>query len=205
MKKLVLVFACVAGMVGLASAQSRFGVKAGYNSSTWSGDLIEKDEQASRNGFHVGLIGEWGLGKSFFFQPQLLYVNKGTAVKHEDHKDQYSVNSIDVPLNFVWKSSGEKAKFFAGTGPQLGLNISASEEHDGETEDLSIGNESTDDLKPLDFGWNFLAGIEFKNNIFLSANYSLGLANQNPASSATAKSNYFGVSVGYFFGGKKSK
>ncbi|HSR38876.1 MAG TPA: outer membrane beta-barrel protein, partial [Phnomibacter sp.] len=89
--------------------------------------------------------------------------------------------------------------------PQVGLNVGAKlvAKEENEEENLNIGNSETDDLKPFDFGWKFLAGVELKNNLFFSVNYSLGLANLNPASDLTAKSNYFGVSLGYFFGGAK--
>ena len=205
MKKIVMMICLVAGVASVAQAQARFGVKAGYTNSTWSGDLIDADEKKSNNGFHAGLVAEWGLKNNFFFQPHLMFVRKGVRVDHGDHMDNINVSSIDLPLNFVWKSSGEKARFFGGTGPQVGLNVGAKlvAKEENEEESLNIGNSETDDLKPFDFGWNFLAGVELKNNLFFSVNYSLGLANLNPASDLTAKSNYFGVSLGYFFGGAK--
>lgn len=209
MKKVFLFSMALLVLGTVATAQARFGVKAGYNNGTWSGDLIEKDEKKSHHGYHFGLVADWSLGKQkqFFFQPHLQFVRKGVRVDHGDHMDNINVNSIDIPLNFGWRSSGEGAKFFAGTGPQLGFNLSARQVSKEENEDtkLSIGTGANDDLKPLDFGWNFLAGVELSNHLFASVNYSLGIANLNPASSLTARSNYFGVSLGYFFGGKKAK
>lgn len=204
MKKWTLMLALVAGAT-FAQAQ-RLGAKAGYTNGTWGGDLIESDEKKSNNGFHVGLVAEWNLSKQFFFQPHLLFNRKGVRVDHGDHMDNINVSSFDLPLNFVYKTKGAGAKFFAGTGPQVGFNVGARAiaKEENENEKLKIGSSSTDDLKPLDFGWNFLAGVELKNNLFFSANYSLGMANLNPANSLTARSNYFGISIGYFILNKKT-
>lgn len=207
MKKVLLLAIVMVSMGNMAKAQVRMGVKAGYTNSTWSGDLIDADERKANHGYHMGLVAEWKLANQFYFQPHLQFVRKGVRVNHGDHMDNINVNSIDLPMNLIWKSAGTRARFFGGTGPQIGLNVGAREIAKSENKDekLSIGNSDSDDLKPLDFGWNFLAGVELSSNLFFSINYSLGIANQNPASTLSARSNYLGASVGYFFGGKKAK
>ncbi|HMP93616.1 MAG TPA: porin family protein [Phnomibacter sp.] len=204
----VLLFSTTLFALVLSSQAQRLGVKAGYVNSTWGGDYIDADEKKSNNGFLVGLVGEVGLASQLYFQPHLQFVRKGVRVDHGDHMDNLNVSTVDLPLNLVYKTKGAGSKFFAGTGPQLGLNVGARavNKEENENEKLVIGTGANADLKPIDFGWNFLAGIEMSNNLFLSANYALGIANQAAnAGNRKARSNYFGFSVGYFLGGSKTK
>jgi hypothetical protein len=210
MKK-ILFAALLVVSVNAVMAQTRFGAKLGPNWANWSVkvDGEKDDEYKSRLGFHAGFVADIGISSNFSIQPQLLYVNKGSAIEHEDHTDKAVINSIDIPVNFLYKAPSSGGTFFVGGGPNLGFNLSGtlkSEEH--ENEKIEIGSDPGQ-LKGFDFGLNFLAGYELSNGLFFSANYTPGLTNlQNVPSSAeidlTARSNYFGISVGYFFGAKAS-
>ncbi|MFZ9718705.1 MAG: outer membrane beta-barrel protein, partial [Chitinophagaceae bacterium] len=114
--KRVLMMSAVLLISSYVSAQNKIGVKAGLNLNhvtTNSADL--KSELSARPSFHLGLVGDLSLGKTLSFQPQLLYSGRGGKVAHDDHKDVYAFNSLEVPLNFVY-SEYEKGGFFAGAG-----------------------------------------------------------------------------------------
>jgi hypothetical protein len=206
MKK-ILFAALLVVSVNAVMAQTKFGVKMGPNWANWTvkEDGQRDDEFKSRFGFHAGFVADIGISSNFSFQPQLLYVNKGSAIDHGDHTDNAVMNSIDIPLNFLYKAPSSGGTFFVGGGPNLGFNLSGtmkSDEH--ENEKIEIGSD-VGQLKGFDFGLNFLAGYELKNGLFFSANYTPGLTNLANVPSGvdyTARSNYFGLSVGYFFGGK---
>jgi hypothetical protein len=202
--------ALVAVMItGIVSAQTRFGIKAGPNLANWTVKFEgeKDDEYKSRTGFHFGAVIDHSISEKFSIQPQLLFVSKGAAIDHEDHTDKAVVNAIDVPINFLFKAPAGSGKFFIGGGPNLGFNLSAEIKSDEEgDEKLDIGSEEGE-LKGFDFGLNFLAGYELNSGLFFSANYTPGISNLQNAPSGvdlTARSNYFGISIGYFFGGKAS-
>lgn len=203
-------FVMAAGVAGFAFGQTTFGVKGGINPSIWNvkvGDTKE-DDYKSRIGFHFGGVVDFSISDNFSIQPQLLFVNKGSKEKHGDHDDKILVNAIDIPVNFLYKTNVGKGKFFVGGGPNLGFNLSAKikGEHDGEVEEekIEIGSEAGQ-LKGFDFGLNALAGYQFGNGLFVSANFTPGIANLSNTNNTTSRSSYFGLSAGFMFGGSKSK
>jgi hypothetical protein len=206
MKK-ILFAALLVVSANVVMAQVRFGAKLGPNWANWTvkEDGQKDDEFKSRLGFHAGFVADIGLSEKFSIQPQLLYVNKGSAIDHEDHTDNAVIQSIDIPINFLFKAPSSGGNFFIGGGPNLGFNLSGMLKSDEEgDEKIEIGSD-VGQLKGFDFGLNFLAGYELKNGLFFSANYTPGLTNLANVPSGvdyTARSNYFGLSVGYFFGGK---
>lgn len=115
-----------------------------------------------------------------------------------------------MPLNFVYntKSSGG---FFIGAGPSIAYGISGMDKYTDKTDPSNSGNSKIkfgsgdDEIKPLDFGLNALAGYKFPGGFLISGNYNLGLSNlQNGGSDAgTIKNNYFAIKLGYVFSSGK--
>jgi len=181
-----------------ANAQNKIGVKAGLNLnhiSTNDADL--KEELSARPSIHFGLVGDFSLGKQFAFQPQLLFSGRGGKVAHDGHKDVYAFNSLEIPLNFVYKADS-KGGFFAGAGPVIGYNLSGKEKAHDESESIEFGSE-IGKITRMDLGANALVGYQLKNGLFFSANYTLGVTNWSNNSNATWRNNILGLSVGYFF------
>jgi hypothetical protein len=208
MKKILLVTLVVLS-ANVVMAQTRFGAKLGPNLANWTvkEDGNKDDEFKSRLGFHLGLVADFAISERFSIQPHLLYVNKGSAIEHEDHTDYAVMQSIDIPINFLYKAASSGGTFFVGGGPNLGFNLSGMLKSDEEgDEKIEIGSE-VGQLKGFDFGLNLLAGYELKSGLFFSANYTPGITNLANVPSGvdySARSNYFGVSIGYFFGSKAS-
>jgi hypothetical protein len=76
------------------------------------------------------------------------------------------------------------------------------------SEDINFGsNEDEDDYKPFEFSGNILAGYEFSNGVFVAANYNAGLSNiaVGGDSDNSLKNRYFGVKLGFKFGGAAAK
>ena len=203
MKKVVFLGLFVFSIT-LAFGQHKFGLKGGINPSLWviKEEGQKDDELKTRVGFHAGLVTDLEISKNFSIQPQLLYVNKGSNIEHEDHTDHAVIHSIDIPVNLLYKAPAGSGKFFIGGGPNFGFNLKGTlrSDEDGD-EKIEIGGDPGQ-TKAFDFGLNFLAGYELNSGLFFSANYTPGISNlENVMGNmdVTKRSTYFGISVGYFF------
>jgi hypothetical protein len=202
MKKILLV-AIVSFISATTFAQTSFGVKAGTNfSSVKTSDAELNSELKTRTTFHFGGFANIGLSKSFAFQPQLFFSGKGASIAHGNHSDEFNINALDIPLNFLYNTNG----FFFGAGPNIGINLSGKfKTHENgieEEEKLEFGSGSGQ-LKRVDIGANFTAGYQLKSGLLFSANYTAGLTNWSNVSSEKWRNNILGISVGYTFGKKK--
>ncbi len=210
MKKLLLSAVLIA-LVGLtATAQSRFGIIAGPSFGKFkaksSGLTISGSSLTS---FHAGFLMDAALTENIYFQPQLLLSGKGGKMEITNTVEA-TLNPffVEVPLNFLYKAPAGSGKVFAGLGPYVGVGIfgKSKGESDGTSvsENIQFGSEDDDDMKRFDYGANFVAGYEFANGLLINVNYSLGLADLSPATDggdASFKLQYFGISLGYLFGG----
>ena len=68
-------------------------------------------------------------------------------------------------------------------------------------------NPDEDDMRALDFGANFLAGIETRTGFLVAVNYTHGLSDLAPGGDASndshIKNRFFGFKAGYLLKGKK--
>ena len=212
MKKIsiLLVFFSICHIV---NAQVQFGVHAdgiiASQSIKVSGFKITSD---SRFSWKAGLIASVPAAEQISFMPQLNLVNKGSKFNFDGLKTETKLTYIELPLNFVYNSNG----FFGGVGPVLSYGMSGTERMtDGtDTQEVKIkfdGKEDgTDDYshyKVFEFGGNLIAGYKLESGLFFNVHYNFGLSNIAPTSEGTAKNNYFGFGIGYFFngGGSASK
>ena len=192
------------------NAQVRFGIKAGINlpNVTAKSDGTKEDTKMSF-GFHVGTIADWSLSESFSVQPGLLFSTKGfktTTVMQGISVDiTETVNYLEIPINAMYKLPVGSAKILIFGGPYFGYALSGKAKGTAmgvsDTQTLHIGSSDTDDLKAMDLGLNFGAGVEISNFV-VTAQYGLGLANLSPDTSFTEKNNVIGISVGFLIGGK---
>ena len=149
-------------------------------------------------------------------------INTGNGTLTSESEDKVNMIFIEIPLNFAY-SSGKEGGFFGGLGPVISLGISGKDDY---TETLTstvpgIPNssqsdkvdikfdgkkEATDDkihLKGLEFGGNIFAGYQLSNGLFIKALYHVGFSNLSPEDKTSVKTNYFGIGVGFLFGGSK--
>lgn len=137
MKKLFLSLAVIISCVTMANAQSTFGVRAGFNYSTFNVSVENLSVNANpgyKPGFYLGYVGEIGLGGKFGLQYELNYVNGGTKVwaKEDFLKDvveaddwsgvaggKYTTHNITVP--FMLKYNSDNLSFMVG--PYVSYNV----------------------------------------------------------------------------------
>lgn len=179
-----------------------------------------KNNYSGRTGVHAGFIADlpFGSNANFFFQPGVIYYNKGrkyaqrfdtlTSTVISKNATQY-VNYIDVPMNLVLKF-GRKTKFIIGGGPYFSLFYTGKEtsqtisqtgiSQSDENNDVPVGDKPGQ-YKILNYGLNGLAGFEY-GRIFLTANYSRSLNDFYQAINYTGtfKHQVIGATLGIFLG-----
>ena len=185
MKKVL--FAAVAVLAfGFANAQKsvRFGVKAGLNVATITGDYYTNSEP--RLGVHAGGLLDIKLTNRFSIQPELLLSLQGTkfdrTFRNGDFRTEYTRNLayINVPV---------MAKFYVlpklslEAGPQLGFLVAAKDKvsgtefnNDGSVSTASRTTDVKGDFATIDAGVNFGLSYYFTDNFFAQGRYSLGLS-----------------------------
>lgn len=215
MKKTIFIL-LIAALCRNAEAQNaRIGIAAGFSIANMHSKVDgETDNGNSKIGILAGFVADLPLSGQFSFQPRLQFVQKGTKDEQTSggvtEKAQLGINYLELPLNFLYHLKRANG-FFIGAGPSVGIGISGKAKYTYSgtslSSDIKFGNSDEDDIRRMDLGANFTTGICFQNGIFLSANYNQGLNNLLPGGSGdgTIKNHYFGIQLGYFLNGKKSK
>lgn len=132
---------------------------------------------------------------------------------------------IEVPLNIAYNASSEDGSgFFGGIGPVVSFGIggkskgsstittaitgfpsqtaSTSFNSDVKFDGKKDATDNNDHLKAFEFGGNVFAGYKMSNGVYAKAYYNIGFSNLSPEDKTSVKTSYFGIGVGFLFGGK---
>jgi hypothetical protein len=192
MKKVILVILVALSAVTMNAQEIKFGVIAGLNLSSFSGDDIDTK---FKPGFQAGVIADYALTESFSIAPELLFAQRGA--KADEGDGSMTLNYLQLPINATYKSAlSDDSKLLIFAGPYVGYGLSGTEKYDGDSEDLKFGS-GDDKLNPLDFGLNIGVGYQF-GKIYAKAQYNLGLTSIFNDGDAIKNTN-IGISVGYLF------
>ena len=173
MKKIILSVVALMAF-GYANAQSsdmKFGVKAGFTSSNFTGDA----ESDGTTGFYVGGLADFMVTENFHVQPELLYSMEGA----KDAKLTY----LRIPI---------MAKYYI----MEGLSLQAGPELA-----FVAGGDSDikDNVKSLDYGLGIGGGYELSSGLMFDARYNLGLANIVKEGDGKIGTASFNIGLGYRF------
>jgi hypothetical protein len=217
MKKLfIILIACTVGHVSGFAQGAHIGITAGVAISNLNFKIDNESlNTKTKTGFTAGVVADLPLGPNFSFQPGLNYVQKGTTddetIDGQTFTAKISVNNLELPLNFLFNAHTSAGNFFIGAGPSISYALSGktslTDGTNSESADIHFGNSSDDNMKRYDFGANFTTGFTFKGGLLLAANYNAGLSNLMPRATDGNKisSHYFGIRLGYMFGGTGKK
>lgn len=206
MKKLVLCAIIGAFSINFLSAQEvKFGVKAGVNFASLSGDDL--DDLDGLTGFHVGGVAEVLFSDKFSLQPEIFYSAQGAKSEYTgayidsfEVKTKLKLDYINIPVIAKYYVTRELS---IEAGPQIGFLVSAKQKikvsGGGDSESDSV--DLKDYYKGLDFGLGLGLGYKFENGLNFSARYNIGLSNVSDEDSDdfSIKNNVFQLSVGYMF------
>ncbi|MGH7503427.1 MAG: porin family protein [Longimicrobiales bacterium] len=203
----------LAALAAPAAAQSlELGIKAGPTFSKVSVDDDEGADFGNRTAFAAGAFLRVPLG-SVAFQPEVLYVNKGTVVTDPDFGDgelKVAFSYIEIPLliQVPFGTGIGPAPYIFG-GPSLAFETGCTFGLEGEGVSLDIdcdeGEEEDLELqrKKFDYGAVFGAGLRVpagSGAFLIEGRYTLGLANLDDSpQDDSIKNRSAAVLVGYSF------
>ena len=206
MKKLFTIL-CAAVLTLSVSAQTQWAATAGFNMANFSGsDADIFSDKESRIGIRLGLTFSRELSDAVTLNSGVLYSVKGVKYKFiwydsfsgyivGDSEADYSVNYIELPVNFAFSLSdqfsltaGFYSAFLAGTSSTV----------DGKNYDIGI---STDDFATIDVGLGFGAQVSVSDAISINAGYQMGLIPLDEDGDSNIKNSNLLIGMTYNFGG----
>jgi hypothetical protein len=212
----LLLVVIVMGLTNPGFTQN-FGIKAGLNLSNM---LVKDDDERYSDdlnilpGFQVGATVEFPIKDMFGIETGILVSTKG--FKYDEDELGYAGGTtlyyIDIPINGKAYFDVGDVKIYGAFGPYIGIGIygqtKAKYSYGGDTQtekqDIKWGkDDDEDDLRRIDMGLSFGAGVEVSSFVFGIA-YELGLANISSyiSDGAKMKNRSFGITVGLKFGEK---
>jgi hypothetical protein len=211
MKKTMLTLALFVAFYipGFSQKKIMYQISAGMNSSMVKSETDnEKTNSKSILGFAAGITAKLPVGNHFTIEPGLNFLQKGGKDKQDQYTANVTLDYLEMPVNLVYNTGGKSGKFFIGAGPSIAYAVfgKVKAENGGVAASvkLKFGNGPDDDLKPMDLGANFITGYRLWNGIVFGANYNIGLSNlMTDAQGGKWNNYYFGLRLGYEFGGKK--
>lgn len=182
-----------------------FGLKAGLNLS----NIVVSPDYENRMhnlGFHVSLTMDHPLTKFLSLETGILFTTKGftreSSLFQGTIKDE--LYYVDIPVIIMGTKIIGAMKFYASTGPYIGLGLFGKVRTRGAYYDPIIWNDNVDWgntglYKRLDFGLTFGCGLGI-NRTNIGISYDLGLYDIGPTNSDTRKNRVLRFSLGYRFG-----
>ena len=203
------------------NAQTRFGVNAGLNYSTWKGDAVGSLNDLfefsngmintqPKAGLFAGGFAEMPLGAGISIQPGVYYSQKGYSMRGEIGGDKIDFlnagaradltsHYIDIPV--VFKAEVAKGlQVFAG--PQLSYLVKSNLKMDAGLLGISLFKTNidvTDNFNKADWGITGGVGYSFDNGFSINAAYDHGLSRVDKNSTFESFNRNFKVGVGFRF------
>lgn len=158
MKKLIFSFALIALLSSAATAQVKFGLKAGAMLSNTT--VIDADSLPGTDAKVSYLLGGFmniPINSKFSVQPELLYANKGGGNIYRHY--------ITLPVMLQYKVID---KLKVEVGPEIGYLLGA---YSGS----SFGNVRSSDTKDLDIGINVGVSYDVLDRLSVGLRYNMGI------------------------------
>jgi len=221
MKKTILSLALLAGAAGVANAQTgvKYGIKGGFNGSTFSGTDSKGSEYKA--GFAAGVFANFGITDQVSIQPEVLFSQKGASVDdflgNSGTTFKSTLSYIDVPILARINTGDDGKGFFFEIGPQGSLVVANRDfiQYGGNKYNE---NTSTKDMNKVLIGYVGGIGYQITSGLSLGVRYTGDFAKvykngQSATLKATQTGNFltnnpsvhnsvFQFQVGYAFGGK---
>jgi len=160
MKKLTILSLMLLASTISFSQSFSIGPKAGVNISNYTGGDIDSKAMI---GYHVGAVINYGFGKVFSIQPEVLFSTQGAKIKNDSKNEDYKIGYVNIPVMLKFKTGGG---FYFEAGPQVGFRTSS------DVPDQTIDNFA----KSLDLSLGAGIGYQSKIGLGIGARYVAGVS-----------------------------
>lgn len=182
------------------NAQVSIAPKIGLSYSKLGGDF--NNSKFMPGAFFGGMF-NFPIHELFSFQSGLLLSGKGTTLHYSaEDEDEILISYLEMPLNNILtiQAGSGLLQFFAG--PYIGIALNGKyrylEDENNMVEKLRIGNSTSDEIKPMDAGFNFGTGYLFEG-LEVQLAYSRSFLNISNAPNEKLIHNVITISMAYFF------
>ena len=181
MRKIVLLI--IMAVCGLSQVRGQdFGVKAGYNYSTFSGETSSFSTIEGLSGFYIGGLVDLPISDVLSIQPELIFSRQGVALRQEikGFGLNVSINNADIRLDYL--NIPVMAKVNLGplllqAGVQFGFLVGKPEVSRYIT-NVRVGTLlDKDSYNSFDFGVGAGLGFNLNRRLFVEARYTHSLTN----------------------------
>jgi len=159
-------------------AQGNFGVLGGWNLANASIDPDQGLDWKTRKVYGFGVVLDYSVTDFVTLHLEPMLLGKGPKAKEGEKKVVFRLTYVEIPVMFKYIIGTNTIKPYLMAGPTIGFlqdaKLKVTTGGDSEWDDMK------DDLKSIDFGFGFGAGLDLpigNNSIFVEARYSLGLMN----------------------------
>jgi hypothetical protein len=194
-----------------AFAQKNFVTQSPFNLQADAGVSIaslkmsilgtDNDELKSILGFQGRLLAGYTFTENLSLHSGLGLVQLGALIEHEDHHDEIRIQALEIPLLFRYRLPVGPGSLALSAGPALAYHLSAIEhghESDQEEEtELSIGNDPSDFVKPLNLGIQAELSFTHQSGILINLRYNAGLLDLGTVDAVEMQTSYLAVGLGY--------
>ena len=180
MKKIALLI--IMAVCGLSQVRGQdFGVKAGYNYSTFSGETSSLSTIEGLSGFYIGGLVELPISNVLSIQPELIFSRQGVALRQEIKGFGFnvSINNADIRLDYLNIPVMAKVNLgplFLQGGVQFGFLVSKPKVNRLPNTSLFTLLDK-DSYNSFDFGVGVGLGFNFNRRFFAEARYTHSLTN----------------------------
>ena len=180
MKKIALLI--IMAVCGLSQVRGQdFGVKAGYNYSTFSGETSSLSTIEGLSGFYIGGLVELPISNVLSIQPELIFSRQGVAWKRElkGFGMSVNINNADIRLDYLNIPVMAKVNLgplFLQGGVQFGFLVSKPKVNRLPNTSLFTLLDK-DSYNSFDFGVGVGLGFNFNRRFFAEARYTHSLTN----------------------------
>ena len=196
-----VVLAILLGVVNVASAQNKLGVKVMAGGSCQSEILKISDNNNLQFAYGLGITDNFRFSETFALQTGLEYTRKGMHNDESNTDLENTLHYLQLPVLAEF-SAGEKAGFKNGkrvyfaAGPYFAYLL------DAESKENNVKIADKEDFRNYDLGMRFNLGMEFPvseiNKLRVGLNYDMGFTDIYK-NQTDMQNKMCSVSLGYIF------
>lgn len=172
-----------------------YGIEAGVNMATWTGDI---SDAKTRTSFNAGFVVNVPFMQSLYLKTGLYYTEKGVK---GDEGVNVSAGYLQIPILASYRYNfSESTQLQVNFGPYLAYGITGTVKSDDESDYDTFGDDGL--LKSFDAGLHLGTGVTFASHYYVGLGYEFGLSNIFEGDSGddySVKNGNFFINLGYTF------